>query len=77
MVNEWPKKIYGDPNLISKFCELYDSNSKLAFEKCKEPADHIFVGWLSQWYPELFGEYNKVVSGELDFDDLPKYELIE
>ena len=74
---KFPMKIYGDRNLLGYFVELYSECGKLSLQKCKEPIDHEFVGWLSMWYPELFDEYNRVIDGKLGYNELPKYELIE
>jgi len=77
MKNEWPKKIVGDRNHICVIAllqkEAYQHENKI--EELKSGPESQFLGWLSEWYPELFVEFNKVLSGKKKWNDLPKYDL--
>jgi len=76
---EWPKVIRLDKNLISAFIELLASNWKQENQMWAEKGspESQFLAWLSEWYPELYEEFNKVLSGEVNESEMPKYELVE
>jgi len=74
---DWPKYINVDKKLVCLITELMASCHGLSSNQCKDIVDHLFVGWLSEWYPELFEEYNRVLSGELGYDELPQYDLVK
>ena len=77
----WPKSIHipGDMNLIKAVIELMASSWKMENQMWAEKGspESQFLSWLGEWYPELYEEFNKVLSGKVKFDTLPKYDLKE
>ena len=72
----WPKFIYGDVNLIRMFVE---ANWPIAIRQddIARGDEGDFLGWLGEWYPELYEEFNKILSGKAKFYELPKFDLVE
>lgn len=73
---EWPKIIYGDVNLIRMFIEA-NWPVTIKPDDIARGDEGDFLGWLGEWYPELYEEFNKILSGKAKFYELPKFDLVE